>query len=150
MKRRGFTLLEVLIATTIMALAVTGLLTNLRTSLLNASKLTDYERAAALARSRMDDLLAAEQLPKGAPFAGVFPPQSTGGMEAGWRALVTNFEAMGDSPAAGTRILERIQLEVWWGADASRKSMYIEAYRGAVMRPEDMGSLGQAGMELPR
>jgi general secretion pathway protein I len=150
MKRRGFTLLEVLIATTIMALAVTGLLSNLRTSLLNASKLTDYERAAALARSRMDELLAADRLPKNAPFAGIFPPQATGGMEAGWRALATNFEGMGDSPSPGTRILERVQLEVWWGAPENRKTMLVTGYRSVQMKAEDMGAFGQMSLEPPK
>jgi type II secretion system protein I len=42
MNRRGFTLLEVLVATVIMATAVIALLSNLSTSLNNAARLTDF------------------------------------------------------------------------------------------------------------
>jgi hypothetical protein len=133
-------LLEVLVATAIMGIAVAGLMGNLRTSLTNASKLSDYDRAALLARRQMDELLATRPLPKMAPIAGVFPPQVTGGREAGWRALVTPFESAappGTPPAQGARILERIELEVWWVQGAGRRTMKLSAYRRAVATPED-------------
>jgi type II secretion system protein I len=74
MRERGFTLLEVLVATTLMAVAVVGLLGSLRTSLSNAARLTDYDRAALLARRQMDELLAARLLPKGVPIEGAVRP----------------------------------------------------------------------------
>ena len=43
--RRGFTLLEVMVATTIMGIAVVTLLSALSTSVRNATRLTDYVRA---------------------------------------------------------------------------------------------------------
>ena len=55
--RRGYTLLEVLVATSIMAIAVVGLLSNLSTSLSNAARLTDYDRASVLAKRTMDNLM---------------------------------------------------------------------------------------------
>ena len=56
--RRGFTLLEVMVATTIMGIAVVTLLSALSTSVRNATRLTDYDRAVLLARAKMDALLA--------------------------------------------------------------------------------------------
>ena len=57
MNRSGFTLLEVLVATVIMGIAVTGLIVGLSQSVKNASRLSDYDGAAMLARTKMNDLL---------------------------------------------------------------------------------------------
>lgn len=138
--RRGFTLLEVLVATLIMAIAVTGLLGALRTSLTNAARLTDTERGLALARRQMDELLVTRMLPRGVPFEGVFPPETTGGLEAGWRAQVVPFEgqtvAPGQKPPPGSRMVERIHLLVWWKQGEQRRTMELDAYRGIVVTPE--------------
>ncbi|MCX7602642.1 MAG: type II secretion system GspH family protein [Bryobacteraceae bacterium] len=140
--RRGFTLLEVLVATALMAVAVTALLGALRASMSNAARLLEYERAAALARRQMDELLATRPLPKGVPIEGRFPPEETGGVEAGWRAVAAPFEGMvvqpGTVPPAGTRILERIRLEVWWNSGGGRRTLELSAYRGARLSADDV------------
>jgi general secretion pathway protein I len=140
MRERGFTLLEVLVATTLMAVAVAGLMGNLRTSLSNASRLTDYDRAALLARRQMDELLAARGLPKGMPLEGEFPARAAGGVRAGWRARILPFESAappGVPPAPGSLILDRIELEVWWAAGQGRKSLKLAAYRRGLATPAD-------------
>jgi type II secretion system protein I len=64
MKRRaGFTLLEVLVATVIMGIAVAGLMAGLSQSVRNASRLTEHDRAAMLARTKMNELLLDINLP---------------------------------------------------------------------------------------
>jgi general secretion pathway protein I len=139
MRRRGFTLLEVMIATVIMALAVTGLLSALSTSLRTASRLTDYDRAALLARQKMDELIVAAHVPKGAPFEGTWGPEVTAGQRIGWRARITPFEmAPGASP--GAQFLERIELEVWWMNGEQRRSFQIEGFRRSVLTPEDVAA----------
>jgi general secretion pathway protein I len=150
--RRGFTLLEVLVATAIMGIAVAGLMANLRTSLLNASKLSDYDRAAMLARRQMDELLLVRPLPKGMPVEGLFPPERMEGRRCGWRAVITPFEgqgAPGAPPAAGTRILERIALQVWWMQGGQRRTLDIAAYRPAVATDADIRAFGM-GMGAQR
>lgn len=140
-RRRGFTLLEVLVATLIMGIAVTGLLGALRTSLRNAGRVSETDRAVALARRQMDELLATRILPKGAPFGGIFPPAVTGGVPAGWQARVTPLESgspPGAVPPMGSRMLERIQLEIWWGEDRDRRTLNLEAYRGTKVTEMDL------------
>jgi general secretion pathway protein I len=135
--RRGFTLLEVLVATVIMAVAVSGLLGSLSTSLRNASNLTEYDRAALLGRRKMDELLAVHRLPKNVPIEGQFNASLTGGLASGWRAIVTPFE-MPPVPAAGRPALERVELEIWWTAGTRRRSMLLEGYRSVILTLEDV------------
>jgi general secretion pathway protein I len=139
---RGFTLLEVLVATLLMGVAVVGLLGALRASLSNASRMVESERATALARRQMDELLLRRDLPKGVPLEGMFSPEETGGIEAGWRAVVRPFEGMtilpGAVPPPGTRILDRIELEVWWRSGGARRSFTLAAYRSIPLGPGDV------------
>lgn len=145
---RGFTLLEVLVATVIMGIAVTGLLSALRTSLRNAARASDTDRAAALARRQMDELLATRILPKGPPFGGVYPPELTGGVPAGWQARVTPMESSaipGQAPPMNSRMMERIQLEIWWGDSQQRRTLQLEGYRGSRVTEADIPFFQAAG-----
>ena len=85
--RAGFTLLEVLVATVIMGVAVTGLIVGLSQSVKNASRLSEYDRAAMLARTKMNDLLLDADLPFDGTVEGAFPPDQSGGIPSGWRAV---------------------------------------------------------------
>lgn len=137
MRRRGFTLLEVLVATAIMAIAVTTAVTALRTSLRNADRQMELNRVDALARRKMDELLAERLNPRCQSFGGVFPEAYTGGVEAGWTALATPYEVATLPPTPGTSALERIQLEVWWKTVTGRKTMRLEAYRRTLLTVAD-------------
>jgi general secretion pathway protein I len=136
--RRGFTLLEVLVATSIMGVAVVTLLSALSHSMNNAARLTTYERAGLLARSQMDALLADPNLPRVVTFEQALDPSALG-TKAGWRARLTPFEG---PPGAvpGTPILERLELEVWWMANEQRRSLKLESYRRGTMRKEDLAA----------
>lgn len=137
MTSRGFTLLEVLVATAIMAIAVTTAVTALRTSLRNADRQMELDKVNGLARRKMDELLAERLTPRCQGFGGIFPPAYTGGVEAGWNALVTPYETAAMPPAPGAAALERIQLEVWWKTISGRKTMRLEAYRRTNLTPID-------------
>lgn len=137
--RRGFTLLEVLVATLIMAVAVTGMLSAISTSLRNASRLTDYGRAELLAHQKMDELLIASRLQKLTPFEGTWPPEVTGAAPIGWIARVTPFE-IPPKAAPPTAFLERVELEIWWMNGDHRRTFRLEGFRRANLTKEDMAA----------
>lgn len=139
MKNRGFTLLEVMVAALIMAIAVTGLLSALSTSLRNAARLTEYDRAVILARQKMDELILAVNVPAMTPIDGVWTPEMTGATPTGFRALITPFDV---PPLArpGTQILERVQLEVWWMSAGKRRTFTIEGFRQGVLTVAEAGA----------
>ncbi len=133
MRERGFTLLEVMVATVIMGIAVVGLLAGISTSLRNAARLTDYDRAVLLGRAKMDALLADTHLPTMEILQGPFDPALMGGAEAGWRARLAIFESP-RAVAPGTPILERVELEIWWISGPNRRVYTLEAYRRRPLR----------------
>ncbi len=133
MTRRGFTLLEVLVATAIMAIAVTTALSALRGSLRNADRSSELDRIGSLARRKMGELLAERLLPRCQGFSGTFAPEYTGGIEAGWSAMITPSEVASRPASPGAAAMERVQLEVWWRSGSNRRTMPLEAYRRAVL-----------------
>lgn len=131
--RRGFTLLEVLVATVIMGIAVAGLIAGLSHSVRNAARLTDYDRAAMLARTKMNDLVVDKSLPFDGSVEGQFEPEQSGGIPSGWRASLHPFD-LPPRAGPGTMILQRIGLEIWWEpnggrAQKSRHTIQLESYR---------------------
>jgi general secretion pathway protein I len=135
--QRGFTLLEVLVATAIMGIAITGLLSGLAASSRNAARLTDYDRATLLAREKMDELLVDHKIPRKIWIERPYDPALVGGITGGWRARVTPFEAApGASP--GQWVLDRIELEIWWMNGATRRSFTIEGFRRSLLQPGDL------------
>jgi general secretion pathway protein I len=126
--RKGFTLLEVLVATLIMGIAISGILSGLAGATRNASWLTGYDRATLLARQKMDQLLMDRAAPRNQDLGAEFDPALTGGQRTGWRARVTPFEA---PPGVGPGVvaIDRVELEIWWLDGAIRRSFSLEGFR---------------------
>jgi general secretion pathway protein I len=136
-QKRGFTLLEMLVATLIMGIAVIGLMSEITASMRNASRVTNRDRAALLGRAKLDELLLDPQFPVDTPVEGPFDPSLTGGVAGGWRARLTRFE-MPPNPAPGQQSLDRLALEIWWMANNERRTFALSGYRAHVLRPEDL------------
>ncbi len=127
--RAGFTLLEVLVATVIMGVAVAGLLVGLAQSVKNASRLAEYDRAVMLARTKMNDLLLDVNLPFDGSVDGGFVAEQSGGMESGWKAELKPYDVPPNA-GPGTVVLQEIGVEVWWGPPSgARHTMHIASYR---------------------
>jgi general secretion pathway protein I len=133
---RGFTLLEVLVATLIMGIAVSGILSSLANSTRSAARLTEYDRATLLAKSKMDELLVDHSLPRKLPMSGMFDPIQSGGTTAGWNATVYPLE-QAPGAGAGKWVVDRVVLEIWWmGGSPSvpvRRSYTLEGFRRGIL-----------------
>jgi len=132
MKRSGFTLLEVLVATVIMGIAVSGLIVGLSQSVKNASRLADYDRAAMLARTKMNDLLLDTTLPFDGAVQGEFDK------DHGWRAVLKPFDSAPNS-GPGSMILQQVALQIWWQpVSGTLRTMDLTGYR-ATRIPNPVG-----------
>jgi len=136
-RRSGFTLLEMVVATTIMGVAVVSLLSTLSTATRNAARLQDYDRAVQLGRVRMNELILDRTLPHNTIVSGEFDPSQTGGLEAGWRSRLTLFEKPPHAVAGDTAI-DRLELEVWWASGDRRRTFTLDAYRPRILKPADL------------
>lgn len=131
--KRGFTLLEMIVATLIMAIAVVGLLSGIAGATRSAARLRDYDRVTQLARLQMNELLV--DYGANASRSGQFDRVQTGYLDAGWRAQITPFE-MPPAPAPGQLALDRVQLEVWWMSGDQRRTFSLEGFRTRVLGPQ--------------
>jgi general secretion pathway protein I len=134
---RGFTLLEVLVATAIMGVAVAGLLNTISGAAHNAGRLTEYDRAVLLAQSKMDELLAEPKLQRNVPMTGDFEPARTGGIPCSWRAVIQPFETV-TGGAPGTWDVDRIELEIFWMDGAVQHRFSLEGFRRGVLQAVDV------------
>jgi prepilin-type N-terminal cleavage/methylation domain-containing protein len=130
----GFTLLEALVATMIMGVAVAGIMDALAASSRNVSRLTQSDRAVVLARAKMDELLVNDALPRNQFVEGVFSGAEAGAINTGWRARVTPLEA---APGAVDLnwVIDRVELEIWWTDGPVRRSFSLEGYRRSLLPP---------------
>ncbi|MGA2196624.1 MAG: type II secretion system protein [Bryobacteraceae bacterium] len=135
--KRGFTLLEMIVATTVMGIAVVGLLSGIAGATRNAARLREYERVVQLARMQMDFLLADRTV--SGSRSGRFEPQQTGGLEAGWQSRISASQTP-PNPAAGQPVLDRIELEIWWMQGEQRRTFTLDAFRTRFLSGSDAGT----------
>lgn len=126
-RRAGFTLIEVLVATVILAVGASALLSNLSTSTNNLIRATDSDKLTFYAKRKMDELIALRQVPPGVWFEGTFEEDANKKATAGWRARVIPMR--GVSLSYSLR-LDRLEMEAWvaTGVD-KRKTLTLVTYR---------------------
>jgi general secretion pathway protein I len=134
---RGFTLLEMIVATTIMGIAVAGLLSGISGATRNAIHLRDYDRVVQLARVKMNDLLSDPKVRSNVTLQGQFDPGLTGGLECGWRAVITVAEKS-PQPVEGDFSIDRVQLEISWVSAGQRRAFQMDTYRRRTLIAQDL------------
>jgi len=127
----GFTLIEVLVATLILAVAVSALLANLSTSTSNLFRTNDIDRLTFLSKRKMDELISLQNLPIGAPINGVLETDAANKPSAGFTAQILPFSPVG--PNSGERV-DRVRLETWIQSGSRRKIMQLESFRTVKVR----------------
>jgi general secretion pathway protein I len=135
----GFTLLEMMVATLIMGVAVVGLLSGISSTMGNAARLTEHDRAVLLARTKLDELLLDRKFPKNVTVEDTLDKATEGGVEGGWRARLSTFER---PPGAGPGmpILEHMRLEVWWETGSGRRTFALDGYRTGILTPAEIAA----------
>ena len=134
-RREGFSLIEMIVATAILATAIIGLLTLTSVSLSNAAVIREYDRASMLARAKMSELLEVSPLPLGEVMAGAFDESTR------WEVRTEPFDIV--PPAiVGRAMLVRVELTVVWVAREREKFIQLEGYRSMRIQPEHERFLG--------
>lgn len=123
-----------IVATTVLSLAIVGLLGLIRTSLSNAGRVRQYDRAAMRARSTMSELLVMNPLPVPGKLEGRYDQTS------GWEAAITPFEFPRLARVGGIMVV-RIRLTVWWDADGRRKTAVFDGLRRLLITPDHREAL---------
>ncbi len=133
----GFTLLELLVATTILGIAVAALLGGLSNSVRNAARVSEYDAITMAARQKMEELLAEPALPRYRELSGSF------GNGRSWRARMTPYDLY-SGKGAGAPVLDRVELEAFWQSGSQQKSIRLEGYRRGVLLRDDILAGGLA------
>ena len=126
MKRRqqhGFTLLEALVATAVLGMAVAGLLGLLSGALRNAARLEAPERALLLGQSKLNELVSSGLEDEGGKTSELPFDQTIEGRwdeRFRWEARVTRFRS---SPkrTPGELLLARVELAVFWKTETGSR-----------------------------
>jgi len=137
-RRSGFSLIELLVATAVLGIAVATLLGGLSDSLRAEARSSEYDRAVITAKQKMEELLVDSRLPR---FLWI---ESAKNAPSGWRARLTPFDVP-RQPGPGYQVLDRLEVEVWWTSGTRRKSITLEGYRPGVLAEGDFenGALRQ-------
>jgi hypothetical protein len=128
-----------IVATLIMAVAIVGMLSGLAGATRNAARLMEHDRAVQLARIKMNELIAERDIAREQVLSGMFPPQETGGAEAGWRARIAVFEK--PETVQGALLIDRVELEIWWMAGSEKRTFTLEGFRTRATMPADYGAV---------
>ena len=131
----GFSLLEMIVATTLLSLAIVGLLSVVRTSLSNVARVKEYDRVAMLARSTMSEIWVQDPLQVPNQISGRYDDLS------GWEAVVEPFE-MPVVFRPGGVMIARIRLNVWWLADGRRKTQLFDGFKRVLITPFHIQEIG--------
>ncbi len=127
-RQAGFTLMEVLVSSVLIATVFVAVVSLMSQSLRNIARMTPHEIALTHAREKMTDVLLRDQLAL---------EHLRGRWDDGyrWQLDVRPLVAANQQPpAAGTPALFKVRVEIAWG-DASPRTYAVETVQSALVAP---------------
>lgn len=131
----GFTLLEVLVAMTLIGLGLAVAFTVVSASTRLDGRMAGHQAAMTLARAKLDEVLAQP----GFAVAQDAGEDRYAGTDFGYRIKLSPLEVM--TPAQRQALpplpqrLERVEIEVFWGPRDAMQSYRLVTYRVSVVAP---------------
>ena len=127
--KKGFTLLETLVAVAVLGAAVAAVMSTLSGALRNESRAEDYQRIVLLSRAQMNELLALPRWKDGQVW------RDDWNASAWWKA---RSERVPEKPGASSqdRELIRLLLTASWKTTRGQKTLEFETVRLQVRRAE--------------
>ena|SRR2546422_11342693 len=123
--RRGFTLIEVLVAASVLGIAATALFGLLSKSLSNLRKVEDLHRYELAAQDLMNRVLSLQTLPAPATAEGVVD-----NLSANWSVKITPWAPATLEKKPEQAVLD-IQVEVIWPGRSSQRNIAVESLKVA-------------------
>lgn len=127
-RQPGFTLMEVLVASMLMATVFVAVVSLMSQSLRNIERMRPHETALLHAREKMTEVLLRDEL-RGERTSGRWRDGY------GWKLEVTPLFSAGPPPAPGTPALFQVRVEIAWGEPEPR-TYAVETTQLARLAPE--------------
>jgi prepilin-type N-terminal cleavage/methylation domain-containing protein len=128
--KRGFTLIEVMVAAAVLGIAGTAFFSLLSGSLSNLAAAEDLHRYHLACQDVMDRVLLLSSLPPGGEIEG-----NLDSVNARYRVIVTPWlpQSLDERPSEGVM---KIDVEVSWQGRSGERSVKLETVRSAALNYE--------------
>src|SRR5213594_4648046 len=123
--QRGFTLMEVLVAASVLGIAATALFGLLSKSLSNLRKVEDLHRYELAAQDLMNRVLLQQTLPAPATAEGAID-----NLGANWSVKITPWAPPTLEKKPGQAVL-KVEVEVTWPGVSSQRNIAVESLKAA-------------------
>lgn len=145
---QGFTLIEVVLAITILGISYAAILGAFSGSLKLLRQASEYQNALLLARSKLDETWIDPSL----DIADQEAEEKYGGVTYAYKIEIRNIPLLEDALKEKVKLpikLEEIAVEVFWGKSGSEKSYKLTSYKMSPVDPAQPSSTGPAGPASP-